>query len=212
VLGDLSWLEARPDVLAMCALSSPRSRARLVARLEAAGVRFATVVSPLALLPKRIQPPRIGEGSLVGSNTVLDVNATLGRHTVVHSGAIVGHDSVLGDHAMLLPGAIVAGNVVVGAGAVLGTGVRVIQRVRVGPGAVVGAGAVVVSDLPPNCIAVGVPARVVHVAGGWAEWDPRKPGAAGTEPQRLEAGGGGAEGRRTEPASGAARTAPRTRL
>ncbi len=43
----------------------------------------------------------------------------------------------------------------------LGTGVVVTAGVTIGDGCIVGAGAVVTHDLPPNSIAVGVPARVV---------------------------------------------------
>jgi acetyltransferase-like isoleucine patch superfamily enzyme len=43
----------------------------------------------------------------------------------------------------------------------LGTGVVVTAGVSIGDGCIVGAGAVVTRDLPPNSIAVGVPARVV---------------------------------------------------
>lgn len=47
----------------------------------------------------------------------------------------------------------------------LGLSVQVLDGVHIGRGAVVGAGAVVTKDLPPNCIAVGVPARVVRYRG-----------------------------------------------
>ncbi len=43
----------------------------------------------------------------------------------------------------------------------LGCGVRVLQGVTIGNGTIVGAGSVVTKDLPENCIAVGVPAKVV---------------------------------------------------
>lgn len=43
----------------------------------------------------------------------------------------------------------------------LGTRVVVTAGVHIGDGCIVGAGAVVTHDLPPGCIAVGVPARVV---------------------------------------------------
>lgn len=43
----------------------------------------------------------------------------------------------------------------------LGAGVRVMGGVTVGDGCVVGAGAVVVKDLPPYSISVGVPAKVM---------------------------------------------------
>lgn len=45
----------------------------------------------------------------------------------------------------------------------LGAGVTVLGGVTVGDGCVVGAGAVVTGSLPPNSIALGVPARVVGV-------------------------------------------------
>lgn len=43
----------------------------------------------------------------------------------------------------------------------LGAGVRVMGGVNIGDGCVVGAGAVVVRDLPPYSISVGVPAKII---------------------------------------------------
>jgi serine O-acetyltransferase len=46
----------------------------------------------------------------------------------------------------------------------LGAGVTVLGPVTLGPGAKVGAGSVVVTDLEPHSVAVGVPARVIKRA------------------------------------------------
>jgi UDP-perosamine 4-acetyltransferase len=43
----------------------------------------------------------------------------------------------------------------------LGTGTKVIQGLKIGKNTMIGAGAVVISDIPDNCTAVGVPARVI---------------------------------------------------
>lgn len=43
----------------------------------------------------------------------------------------------------------------------IGTGVRVLDGVTIGKGSVIGAGSVVTKSVPPNSVAVGVPARVM---------------------------------------------------
>jgi acetyltransferase-like isoleucine patch superfamily enzyme len=57
------------------------------------------------------------------------------------------------------------GDIMVGDGAWIGHGVTVLQGVTIGEGAVIAAGAVVISDIPANAIAAGVPARVVKHRG-----------------------------------------------
>jgi serine O-acetyltransferase len=49
----------------------------------------------------------------------------------------------------------------IGRNARIGTGAKVVGPVKVGEGANVGANAVVVSDIPANATAVGVPARII---------------------------------------------------
>lgn len=44
----------------------------------------------------------------------------------------------------------------------IGEGAAVLSGVSIGDGAVVGAGAVVTKDIPADCIAVGIPARVIR--------------------------------------------------
>ncbi|MBR0851319.1 serine acetyltransferase [Bradyrhizobium diazoefficiens] len=49
----------------------------------------------------------------------------------------------------------------IGDGAYLAAGCVVLGAIKVGEGATIGANAVVTSDVPPNAVAVGIPARVV---------------------------------------------------
>lgn len=53
----------------------------------------------------------------------------------------------------------------------IGSGAKVLKGVTIGDGAIVGAGAVVVHDIPADCMATGVPARVIRSwrpeEGGW---------------------------------------------
>lgn len=45
----------------------------------------------------------------------------------------------------------------------VGAGANIIGPVHIGDNAIIGAGAVVVSDIPENAIAVGVPAKVIKM-------------------------------------------------
>jgi acetyltransferase EpsM len=59
---------------------------------------------------------------------------------------------------------VLASTVTVGTGAHIGCGAAVRQLISVGEGATVGAGAVVINDVPPRTLAVGLPARPTKVS------------------------------------------------
>ena len=50
----------------------------------------------------------------------------------------------------------------IGAGCFLASGVIVVGKVTIGDNTIIGAGSVVSKDIPGDCFAAGVPARVVH--------------------------------------------------
>jgi serine acetyltransferase len=54
-----------------------------------------------------------------------------------------------------------SGEARIGNGNFWGTGAKIINRCTVGDNVVIGAGAVVITDIPDNVTAVGVPAKVV---------------------------------------------------
>ena len=98
--------------------------------------------------------------------------ARVGRGVMVDhaTGVVVGETAVVGDGVSLLHHVTLGGSGTgrgarhphIGDGALLGAGVCVLGPVTVGAGSKVGAGSVVVTDLPPHCVAVGVPARIVR--------------------------------------------------
>ena len=93
-----------------------------------------------------------GHGGVeIGDNSLISMHCCIvsSNHTVPS------RDQLIRDHPDIpLPTKI-------GCDVWLGAGVRVMGGVNIGDGCVVGAGAVVVRDLPPYSISVGVPAKII---------------------------------------------------
>ena len=139
----------------LVAIGDNRTRKQVVERL--AGWTWETLVHPQAVVHDSV---RIGPGTVVFAGAVIQPDTVIGAHVIINTGATVDHDCVIGDFAHIAPGAHLAGGVRVGEGVLLGIGSSVIPGKQIGDWTVVGAGAVVVKDLPPNVVVVGVPARI----------------------------------------------------
>ena len=83
-------------------------------------------------------------------------------------GIIISGDAVFGDDCVVRNGVTVglrhtgkSGSPVIGSRVDIGAGAKILGPIRIGDDVAIGANAVVLIDVPPNSIAVGVPARVL---------------------------------------------------
>ena len=109
----------------------------------------------------------IGDGSSIAGHCVLSAVASieLGQRVLLARNVyIADHSHAFADasRAILDQGLERIGPVRVGDGAWLGQNVVVCPGVTIGEGAVVGANSVVRDDVPPRCVVVGAPARIVR--------------------------------------------------
>lgn len=166
VQGPVALLEGL-DGEAVLALGNNRTRLALASTWRDRGLHFGTVIHPSAVVSPSA---RIGEGTVVFAGVVVNTGARVGSQVVLNTGVIVEHDCVIHDGSSLSPGARMGGRVVIEEGVFISTGVTLAPRVRVGARSVIGAGAVVVSDLPPDVLAYGVPARVARSIEDGFDW------------------------------------------
>lgn len=150
-------------------------RAKL--RLRAAGLtfpaRFCDVLARLMFNVSIGDRVVAGRGLMIThGNVVIDGRTRIGEHCQINPWVTIGLSNskrlgfsidgpAIGDHVHI------------------GTGAKVLGPITIGDYARIGANAVVVSDVPANCTAVGVPARVV---GG-----PRRPDQVAGDPSGRDA-------------------------
>lgn len=109
---------------------------------------------------------RVGRGTFIGESVVIrgQGGVTVGDSVLIAPLAkILAVEHRFSDPSRpVLEQGISGRGIVIGDGAWIGAGAAVLDGVTVGEGAVVGANAVVTRDVPPHCVAVGVPARVIR--------------------------------------------------
>ena len=101
--------------------------------------------------------------------------AKIGRRLVIDHGMgiVIGVTAEVGDDCLIYHGVTLGGtgkdqgkrHPTIGNNVLLSTGSKVLGPFKVGDGARIAANAVVLKEIPENATAVGVPARVVRIAG-----------------------------------------------
>lgn len=147
-----------PHAKFVLAVGQNSIRQQLYERIGLPLDRYAVLIHPSAVVSGSA---RIQNGAVVMASSVIQADADVGIHAIVNTGAIVEHDNRIGDYVHLSPGTVLTGGVTVMEGAHLGAGTAVIPGKTVGRWSVTGAGAAVIHDIPDNCTAVGVPARMI---------------------------------------------------
>jgi len=156
VLGRIEQVgEFEPDAVVI-GIGDNATRARVYDQLKASGITLGTAIHPRAVVAEDV---RLGEGSVVFANAVINTGSMIGPNNIINTGATVDHHARLGAHVHIAPGVHLGGTVTVEEGAFLGIGSSVMPNRTVGAWSIVGAGAAVIHDVAPHITVVGVPAK-----------------------------------------------------
>lgn len=127
-------------------------------------------------IPARVEPGAIireqvsiGKGAVIMMGAIINIGAVIGAGTMIDMGAVLGGRATVGKNCHIGAGAVLAGviepasatPVIVEDHVLIGANAVVIEGVHIGENAVVAAGAIVISDVPPNVVVAGTPARVI---------------------------------------------------
>lgn len=109
------------------------------------------------------------------TNIEIHPGAKIGRRIFIDhgTGVVIGETTIIGDDCTIYQGATLGGtgkdhgkrHPTIGNNVMIGAGAKVLGPMKIGDNSNVAAGAVVLSEIPPNSTAVGVPARIVKQDG-----------------------------------------------
>jgi serine O-acetyltransferase len=129
------------------------------------GIRWRILRLPFSFLYELLKFFSVG---FLG--TELPAEVVLGRRTAIEhvGGIVISGDAVFGDDCIIRNGLTVGlrhkgqrGSPRIGNRVDIGAGAKLLGPITIGDDSAIGANAVVLCDVPPNSIAVGIPARII---------------------------------------------------
>jgi serine O-acetyltransferase len=104
-------------------------------------------------------------GCQLGVRTKIGKNVNLaygGLGIVIHERAVIGNNVNIGT-CVTIGGTTKKYEVpIIGDNAIISSGAKILGPVTIGKNCVIGANAVVLDNIPDNCVAVGVPAKIIR--------------------------------------------------
>ena len=117
----------------------------------------------------------VSQGAKALTGIEIHPGAKIGRGLVIDhgTGVVIGETAEIGDNCTIYQGVTLGGtgkdegkrHPTLGDNVMVGAGAKVLGPLTIGDNAKIAAGAVVLSEIPSDSTAVGIPARVVRVAG-----------------------------------------------
>lgn len=117
----------------------------------------------LSEIAREISGIEIHPGAKIGKDFFIDHGG----------GVVIGETSEIGDNVTLYQGVVLGGTTndpvkrhpTVGNNVVIGTGAKLLGPIKVGDNVKIGANSVVIKDVPPNSVVVGVPGKIIKKEG-----------------------------------------------
>ena len=154
----IKYVDKADFIVTVGQIKSPALRIKLHQMIDNVGGHLATIIAPTAHVSKYAT---IGEGTVIMHHAFVNAEANIGKGCIINTASAIEHEAIVGDYCHISTGAIVNGGAKVGEESFVGSQTVISQCVSIGSRAVIGASSAVVSDLPANCIAVGVPAKPI---------------------------------------------------
>lgn len=140
----------------VCIGSSGYARFKIAQELKKFNLTSLSVISEHSHIDKSVNS---GEGVQVMPGVILHKYVNFGDECIFNTNSSIDHESILGNGIHVMPGATIAGRVKIEDFCTIGSNATILPDVKIGKGSFIGAGSVIVKDVMPYSVMVGVPGK-----------------------------------------------------
>lgn len=140
-------------------IGNPLQRYKMYKKFENLGGIISSCISQFARIGS--YAVHIGSGTNILDNAIISNNVIIGKGCIIYYNTVLAHDCIINDFVEISPSANLLGRCQIGSFTQIGSNSTILPDIKIGENVIIGAGAVVTKDLPDNCIAIGVPAKII---------------------------------------------------
>ena len=140
-------------------IANPKIKRAIVEKYERLPVLFPKIIMEDVWVSEKVT---IGEGVILYPGVSINFESTIGDFVIINMNCAIGHNCHISEYSTLAPSVSLAGFTHLENCVDMGINSSTLQNVRIGNSAVIGGMAMVIDDIPSNCTAVGVPAKVIR--------------------------------------------------
>ena len=138
------------------AIGDNRTRLKILNQFIDLGLSCPNIISPSSVVS---QSASLGSGISIMANVVVNTKTKVSDGVILNTSCSVDHDCNISAGVHISPGVNLAGDISIGTCSWVGIGSSIIQGKVIGHDTIIGAGSVVISDIPNNVTAVGIPSK-----------------------------------------------------
>jgi len=138
-------------------IGSPKNRCRLMESAKSKGYLYAQIVHPTANISNSV---KLGTGIIICQFCSIQSFVEIGDLSYLHAGDLIGPKVKIGYGVTINGHVAVSANTIISNKTYIGVGTKIIQNMNVGKESIIGAGTIIITDVPDNCLFVGIPGVV----------------------------------------------------
>ncbi|MDY4279992.1 MAG: acetyltransferase [[Pasteurella] mairii] len=127
-------------------------------KLQQLGCNIINVIDKTALVSENTT---LGKGLFIGKMAIINSGVTIGDNVIINTKALIEHGCVIGNHCNISTNTTLNGDVIVDDYCFVGSSAVLNGQLRIGENSVIGSGAVVIRNVQPRTVVVGVPAKFI---------------------------------------------------